>query len=229
MSVLERLRGGLIVSVQAWPGSAIDDPYVLAALALAAQRNGAVGIRAQGVEHLQAIRARVEVPLIGLIKRNYPGYEPYITPTELEIDAVLGAGAEVVAFDATARPRPGGASVADAIARIHAAGALAMADCADLADAERARGAGADILAGTLCGYTDATQDTPLPALGLVRGLRDLGAFAVCEGGVHTPEMLAAAFAAGADAVVVGTAICNVDWQVRRFAAAATRQNQPPR
>lgn len=226
MSVLEQLRGGLIVSVQAWPGSAIDDSYVLAAMAAAAQANGAAGIRMQGEANLRAGRARVSVPLIGLIKRDYQGYGPYITPTLSEVAAVLETGADIVAVDATGRPRPDGSMLDDAIAAIHGAGRLAMADCATYADAVAARAAGADILATTLCGYTDETQGHSLPALDLVGRVAGLESFIVCEGGIHRPELVARALEAGADAVVVGTAITNVDWLVREFASLTEKHGK---
>ena len=73
MTLPESLRGGLIVSVQAWPGSAIDDPYVIAAMARAAADNGAAGLRIQGIANIEAVRARVDLPIVGLIKREYPG------------------------------------------------------------------------------------------------------------------------------------------------------------
>jgi N-acylglucosamine-6-phosphate 2-epimerase len=224
MSILNDLRGGLIVSVQAKAGSAIDDPNVLAAMALAASQNGAVAVRMQGVANLRAARARVRVPIVGIIKREYPGYEPYITPSLEEVRAVVETGAEIVAFDATDRARPSGITVPELIAAIHSAGRLAMADCATLADARSAARAGADIVATTLAGYTPGTKGTPLPALGLVGELATLGTFTICEGGVARPEQLAAALAAGADAVVVGTAITNVDFLVGEFAKAAAKR-----
>lgn len=219
MNVLDRIRGGLIVSVQAWPGSAIDDPYVLAAIAAAAEANGAVAVRMQGVENLRAARARVTVPVIGIIKRVYEGFEPYITPTLDEVHAIAQTGAEIVAFDATARPRPGGVIVDDVVEAIHRHGLLAMADCAEPGDAVAAAAADADIVATTLCGYTERTKGTPLPALSLVRELAELGRFVIAEGGVTTPQALSDAFSSGAHAVVVGTAITNIDWLVREFAA----------
>lgn len=220
MSLLEHLRGGLIVSVQARAGSAIDDPAVLAAMALAAEQNGAVGVRIQGAPNLRAVRARVSVPVIGLVKREYGGFEPYITPTLEEVREVLGAGAEIVAFDATERARPGGVGVADLVAAIHAGGALAMADCARAEDGICAAAAGAEIVATTLCGYTRETHGTALPALHLVAELKQASGFVICEGGIHAPEQAADARAAGADAVVVGTAITNTEWLVRRYADA---------
>lgn len=225
MNVLDRLRRGLIVSVQAWPGSAIDDPYVLAAMAAAAQQNGAVGVRIQGVANLRAVRARVDVPMIGIIKREYPGFEPYITPTLEEVKAIVDCGAEIVAFDATGRERPAGTTIDALIEAIHASGAIAMADCATSADALCARAAGAEIVASTLCGYTPATKGHPLPALDLVRQMCELDAFVICEGGVRTPEQAAAALSAGADAVVVGTAITNTDALVREFASLMPKEN----
>ncbi len=172
MSLLESLRGGLIVSVQAWRGSALDDPHVIAAMARAAQESGAVG-GAHCRRRTTCTRCArgSTVPIIGLIKREYAGFEPYITPTLEEVRAVVACGAEIVAFDATRRRRPGGVEVSDVIDAIHAAGRLAMADCATPADALAARSAGADAVATTLCGYTADTKGVPLPALDLVREL----------------------------------------------------------
>jgi N-acylglucosamine-6-phosphate 2-epimerase len=217
----DSLRGGLIVSVQAWSGSPIDDPYVIAAMAAAAEQGGAAAVRVQGIEHLRAVRARVAIPIVGLIKRRCDGFDPYITPSQDDVAAVIAAGAEIVAFDATGRPRPDGATVASIVEAVKEAGRIAMADCATAADALCAHAAGADIVATTLCGYTPETEGHPLPALDFVREVRDLGAFVICEGGVHRPDQVAAALKAGAGAVVVGTAITNVDWLVREFAGSA--------
>lgn len=223
MTILERLRGGLIVSVQAWPGSAIDDPAVLAAMAAAAEANGAVAVRMQGVENLRAARARVAVPIIGLIKRAYDGFEPYITATREEVRAIAATGAEIVAFDATSRARPGALDARDIVAEIHALGCVAMADCSDASDGLHARAAGAAILATTLAGYTEQTKGTPLPALQLARAFAQLDTFVIVEGGVGRPDDVARAFESGASAVVVGTAITNIDALVREFAARAPK------
>ena len=223
MNQLQRLRGGLIVSVQARTGSALDDPHVLAALAQAAAENGAAGVRIQGVRNLRAVRERVSLPIVGIIKREYEGFEPYITPTLREVREVLDCGAEIVAFDATGRPHPEGHTTADLVAAIHEGGALAMADCAQPGDGVSAAAAGADVIATTLCGYTKETQGTPLPALDLVRAFAETETFVICEGGIHAPEQAAAAMQAGAQAVVVGTAITNAEWLVQRFAQALRR------
>jgi len=201
---LERLRG-VIVSVQA-PGSLLDTPATIALLARVAEANGAAAVRVQGGPTIAAVKRAVAIPVIGLVKRSYAGFLPYITPTLREVAEIVAAGADVVAFDATDRPRPGGASVAAMVASITARSALAMADCACAADGVRAAAAGAALVATTLCGYTADTAGMPLPA--------------ICEGGVGRPEDVTAAFAAGAYAVVVGTAITNVDVLVQRFVAA---------
>ncbi|MFY9663760.1 MAG: N-acetylmannosamine-6-phosphate 2-epimerase [Candidatus Cybelea sp.] len=223
MSLLNSIRGGLIVSVQAWRGSAMDDPSIIAAMAKAAQESGAVAVRVAGSEHLRAVRARVELPIIGLIKREYPGFEPYITPTLEEIGAVVAGGAEIVALDATRRRRPGNVALGELIAAIHAAGRLALADCATAADGIAAAELGADLLASTLCGYTLETAGQRLPALDLVAELAATGSFSICEGAVRSPGDVRAALAAGADAVCVGSAITNVDWLVREFAGATDK------
>jgi N-acylglucosamine-6-phosphate 2-epimerase len=223
VNLLDELCGGLIVSVQAWAGSALDDPHVIAAMAQAAEESGAVAVRIAGERHLSAVRSRVALPVVGLIKREYPGYEPYITPTLEEARAVIAHGAEIVAFDATGRERPGGTTLSDLVDAIHDGGRLALADCATLADAEAAVRLGADLIATTLCGYTSDSREQALPAFGLVAEFSRLKCFAICEGGVRSPADVRAALEAGADAVCVGSAITNVDWLVREFAGAATR------
>ncbi len=219
-ALLERLRGRLVVSVQAEAGSLLNTPETIALLARVAVANGAAAVRIEGGVRIGAVRRAVDVPIIGIVKRAYAGFAPYITASDREIAEVVAAGAEIVAFDATARPRPDGRDVADVVAAIQGRGALAMADCATEGDVRRAAAAGADVVATTLCGYTDETRGIPLPALTLVRACKVSGAFAICEGGVATPTDLQEAFTSGADAVVVGTALTNIDVLVRRFSGA---------
>jgi N-acylglucosamine-6-phosphate 2-epimerase len=223
MNVLDVLRGGLIVSVQAEGGSELNTPETIALLCRVAVANGAVGVRVEGLSRIAAAVRAVSVPVIGLVKRSYEGFLPYITPSGRELAEIAAAGAAAAAFDATGRPRPDGRDVTAVVAEIHRRGLLAVADCAAAADVRAAAAAGCDALATTLCGYTDATREEPLPALGLVRACADTGRFAICEGGIGDPGALRAAFAAGADAAVVGTALTNVDALVRRFAAATPR------
>jgi N-acylglucosamine-6-phosphate 2-epimerase len=219
--VLDALRGRLIVSVQAEPSSPLNAPETIALLCRVAVANGAAGVRVEGLARIGAARRAVTVPVVGLVKRAYAGYEPYITASEREIAEAVAGGADIVAFDATERARPDGRDVAAAVGAIRARGALALADCATADDVRRAAAARAHAVATTLSGYTEATRGTPLPALDLLRACAASGVFAICEGGIASPDDVRDAFAAGADAVVVGTAITNVDALVRRFAAAA--------
>lgn len=217
MSLLDELRGKLIVSVQAPAGSALDDPYVLAAMARAVQDAGACAVRMQGAANLRAARERVNVPVIGIVKRNCEGFEPYITPTLEDAGRIAALGCEIVAFDVTRRARPDGSSTRRFVEAIHAEGALAMADCAQPDDGREAAAAGADILATTLCGYTADTKGASLPALDLVRAFSRMGSFVICEGGIRVPTGARAAIEAGADAIVVGNAISGLASLVGEF------------
>lgn len=230
MTALEEMRGGLIVSVQARSDSPLADPATIAALARCAQAGGAVAVRIEGIRNLRAVKAVVSVPTIGLIKRAYTGFEPYITPTQREVGELLESGADIIAFDATARRRPAGATVESLVEAIRGMGAIAMADCATAADGVAACALGVPIVATTLCGYTKETTGASLPALDLVRKLDALGAFVICEGGIRTPQSARAALDAGSDAVVVGTAITDIEWVTARFSAALrehTRTDAP--
>jgi N-acylglucosamine-6-phosphate 2-epimerase len=222
--VLERLRGGLIVSIQPAAASVLNTPETVALLARCAVANGAAGVRIEGRSRIAAVRRAVDVPIVGLVKRTYAGFAPYITATAAEIEEIAAAGADLVAFDATARARPGGFTVAAAVAAIRAYGLVALADCATDAELTAAAAAGAHAVATTLCGYTDETRGASLPAIDLLPRASASGAFAILEGGVASPDDVRRAFAAGAAAVVVGTAISDVDAHVRRFAQAVPSQ-----
>lgn len=224
-SVLENLRGGLIVSCQAEVGTPLGLPEVLAALAAAAERGGAVGIRANGPQNLAAICAAVRVPVIAIYKVVTPGSEVYITPTFEAAHKVYIAcdpPPAILAFDATPRPRPGEEDWRALLSRIKTElGALAMADISTLEEGLAAAEAGADLVATTLSGYTPYTaarRASGDPDLDLVRQLAErISAPVVCEGRIHSPEQARAALEAGAFAVVVGTAITAIDWVTRRY------------
>lgn len=224
--VIAGLRGRLVVSCQAPPGSPLRRPDVLAALAAAAEQGGAGAIRAEGAESIAAIRAAVGVPIVGLRKREAAGSPVYITPAVEDAVAMRDAGADVVAVDATRRARPGGEGPDAFLARVRDAlgpGAEVLADVDDLAAGVAAAEAGATAVATTLSGYTDGEGAADGgPDLGLVGALvARVDVPVVAEGRYATPADVAAAFAAGAWAVVVGTAITDALALTRRFAAAA--------
>ncbi|AZT99696.1 N-acetylmannosamine-6-phosphate 2-epimerase [Brevibacterium linens] len=206
--ILEALQGRLIVSAQAYPGEPMRDPRTMAQVAASAVSGGAAAVRVQGLDDIQATRSAVEVPIIGLWKDGKDGV--VITPTFQHAYAVALAGSHIVALDGTRRERPDGLSLAETVERLHEqTNALVMADCGSLDDAKAAVEAGADIIGTTLAGYTGERAKTEGPDLGLISALRraELPALLVAEGRIHTPLHAAAAVDAGADSVVVGTAI----------------------
>jgi N-acylglucosamine-6-phosphate 2-epimerase len=220
VNLLDRLRGGLIVSVQPRASSVLSTPETVALLARCAEANGAAALRVEGAQRIAAVRAAVRIPIVGLVKGSPNANTPYITTSEADVEAVAAAGAELVAFDATGRPRPHGATVGALMEAIRRCGRVPFADCAELADGLAAAEAGAEIVATTLAGYTSSTRGRRLPALDLVTALAAFHAFVVCEGGVATPDDARAARAAGARAICVGTAITDTDALVERFAHA---------
>jgi N-acylglucosamine-6-phosphate 2-epimerase len=219
----DQLAGSLIVSVQAPEGSPLRDPAVIAALAEASLRNGARGVRLESPEHIGAVRHRCpDALIVGLWKRSYSESPVYITPGWKEIEAVWAAGADLVAIDATLRDRPGGQRLEDLVRRCHQElGAPLMADVDSLESALHAAHLGCCWIGTTLYGYTAATGGMAPPPMHLLPSLRlqlPADVALICEGGVNTPERAAEALRAGADAVVVGTAITGVDLQVARYA-----------
>lgn len=217
---IEAIKGGLVVSCQAYPGEPLRHPETMAQMAMAAVEGGAVGIRCQGLSDIAAIKGQVEVPVIGIWKDGREGV--YITPTLRHARCCASAGADIVAIDATGRPRPDGRTYADTVRALHDEGIVVMADCGSFADAERAVEAGSDIISTTLSGYTGERKKTDGPDFDLLR--RMVAAFGdatpvLCEGRVHTPDQLTQVMAVGAWAAVVGTAITHPTSITRWFAA----------
>lgn len=222
--ILDAVRGRLIVSVQAPDGHALRDTYALTRIAMACVDGGTPAIRCGGYGGLEDIRSivdAVDVPVFGLTKEGTTGV--YITPTRESVAAVADAGAAVVCADATDRPRPDGSAFADLVPVAHEHGALIMADCATPQDAERAAAAGADIVSTTMAGYTPDREQTVGPDLECLREARGLvgdDVFVIGEGRFHEPADLPKGVEAGADAIIVGTAITAPDWITAHFAAA---------
>jgi putative N-acetylmannosamine-6-phosphate epimerase len=216
-SMLDTLRGRLVVSCQPVPGGPMDRADIIVALALAALDGGAAGLRIEGAANVAAVRRATRAPIIGLIKRDLDHSAVRITPFLEDVDALVAAGADIVAVDATDRARP--VPVPGLIARIRAQARLAMADCATDAEGRAAREAGAEVLGSTMSGYTGGAVPEA-PDLALVAALARMGAFTVAEGRIHRPEQAAEARRAGADAVVVGSAITRTEHVSSWFAKA---------
>lgn len=206
-SVIEKLHGGLIVSCQAYPGEPLRHPETMAQMALAAQEGGACAIRCQGLSDISAIKGQVQIPVIGIWKEGDEGV--YITPTLRHARCCIAAGCDIVALDATCRPRPDGLTYAQTVEALHNDGAIVMADCGSIEDAYQAVDAGSDIISTTLAGYTGVREKTEGPDIELlgemVRNFPDIPV--LCEGRIHTPQQLEIVMQHGAWAAVVGTAI----------------------
>ena len=146
--LIQSLKGKLIVSVQAYMGEPLRTPETMAQMSRACELGGAAAIRCQGLADIAAIKGRCEVPVIGLWKDGHEGV--YITPTLRHARACVAAGADIVAIDATDRPRPDGKSVEDTFRPLHEEGVLLMADCATIEDIRRAVDMGFDLVSTTL-------------------------------------------------------------------------------
>ncbi|GIH17168.1 N-acetylmannosamine-6-phosphate 2-epimerase [Rugosimonospora africana] len=223
-SAIDAIASGLVVSCQAEQGHPLHGPQFMAAMARAAAAAGAVGIRAEGAEDVAAVRAATGLPVIGIRKIRYSGGQRlFITPTYADAEQVVAAGASIVATEGTARPRPDGQNLATLIRQIHdRLGVPVMADVDSVESGLYAHRAGADLLASTLSGYTTDRAAAPDgPDIDLVAALAAATPLpVVAEGRIWTPEHVSAALAAGAHAVVVGTAITNPLEITRRFVSA---------
>lgn len=225
---LTETKGGLIVSCQALEEEPLHSSYIMSRMAYAAMLGGARGIRANSVEDITEIRKTVDLPMIGIIKKVYGNCSVYITPTMAEVDALAATGVEVIAIDATHRPRPDGRSLDEVFPEIRSRypEQLFMADCATYEDGLRAKALGFDIVGTTMCGYTDDTRGTPLPSFELIRrfcGTLDMPVIA--EGGIWDAPTLGKVLATpGIHASVVGSAITRPMEITRHFVEAIGRQ-----
>lgn len=212
----------VIASVQADAGTPLDNPQTLLACAQASIQQGVKVLRLQGVENIQAIRPAVDIPVIGLIKREFSDSEIYITPTENEVKELISTKCEIIAIDATERARPNGEELSDLLKLIKSAGRLAMADCDSFSSIQNAETLGFDMISTTLSGYTpDTFSSSKEPNLNLLRSARwATDAVLLAEGRFVEPWQVQAALQIGADGVVIGGAINDPIKQTRRFISA---------
>jgi N-acylglucosamine-6-phosphate 2-epimerase len=216
---------GVIISCQAPEGSPLRDPHVMVRMAEAAQKAGAVAIRAEGVADIEAIAANVTLPIIGIRKKHYQDSDVYITATRSDVDLVADAGAQLVALDATSRERPNGESLAEVIAHARTRSLIVMADLSRFGDAEHALAAGADILGTTLVGASADDVRPNGPNISVVERLAHAypGIPLIAEGRYASPADVTGALDAGATAVVAGRAVTDSYALARDLVEAADR------
>lgn len=219
-------KGGLIVSCQALKDEPMFGSGVMAKFALAAKQGGAVGIRANTVKDIRAIKKAVDLPIIGIIKKVYAGSPVYITPTFSEAKTLIDEGVDVIATDGTLRLRPRGETLSDLVKKIRDYNdkVLLMADCSTVEEGENAEKLGFDFIGTTLSGYTEYTKGVSLPDYEMiVKLVRILKTPVIAEGGIKTPEELKKALDSGAFAAVVGGAITRPKQITERFVSAIKR------
>ena len=220
------MKGQIIVSCQATPGEPLYDPErsVMPLMARAAKLAGARMIRTSSARDIAGIKEETGLPVIGLIKREYPGYCGRITMTMREVDECMDALADIVSIDCTFNPRGDGLTPGEFLKQVKDKypNIIIMADCATLEEGLAAYEAGADLVGSTMNGYTPQTKDCKgEPNYELVRQLaRSLPCPVIAEGRVHTPEQARRMLEIGAWAVVVGGAITRPLEIAQRYFAA---------
>ncbi len=218
---MANLNRGLIVSCQAVKGEPLYGLDMMHHFARAAVLGGAKGIRANYVSDIKAIKNEVDVPVIGIIKAVYEGSDVYITPTLKEVKELLSTGCEVIALDATNRPRPNGENLKDLVAYIreNAPSVEIMADCSTFEEAKAADEMGFDYVGSTMRGYTEYTKGISIPDYDMLAKMRrELNAKVIAEGGIWEISQLDKVLECDPYAVVIGSAITRPMDITKRFA-----------
>ncbi|MDU8925485.1 N-acetylmannosamine-6-phosphate 2-epimerase [Pasteurellaceae bacterium LIM206] len=219
--VMKKLKYKLVASCQPVDNGPMDRPDIVAAMAQASVLGGAAGLRIEGIENLKAVRQVVDVPIIGIVKRDLTDSPIRITPFLQDIEELAQAGADIIAVDGTDRPRP--VELASAVRKIHELGCLAMADCSNLSEGLYCQELGFDIIGSTMSGYVGGEIPTE-PDTQLVRDLHEAGCYVMAEGRYNTPALARSAIENGAYAVTVGSALTRlehvVDWFVHEIDSA---------
>lgn len=222
VEVLDKLKGGLIVSCQALEEEPLYSSEIMMRMAKAAQIGGAVGIRANTPGDCLEIKKNVDLPLISIYKKVYGDNDVYITPTIEEVKALLTVNPEIIAVDATTRQRPDGKSLEEFLKQIRKIyDGLVMADISNYEEAIEAEKLGFDIVSTTLSGYTDYTLDSKKPDIELISKLAEkIRIPMIAEGNIGTPSLAVDCLKAGAWCVVVGGAITRPQLITKKFTNA---------
>ena len=222
---VESLKGKLIVSCQALPHEPLHSSFIMGRMALAAKEGGAYGIRANTKEDIAEIQARVDLPVIGIVKRDYEDSKVYITPTMKEIEELMEVKPEIIALDATVDLKPGGKTLDGFYREIRAAypEQLLMADCSTVEEALHADELGFDFIGTTLVGYTEQSRGLKIEAddFAIIRQIVAKARHRViAEGNINTPEKARRVIELGAFSVVVGSIITRPQLITKSFAEA---------
>lgn len=216
--VLDKLRGKLIVSCQALEDEPLHSSFIMGRMALAAKEGGASAIRAQSYNDIVEIKKNVDLPIIGIVKRNYSDSEVYITPTKKEVEELIKTKCEIIALDATDRKRPNDEKIEDLVKLIHDNGVLAMADCSTVEECIEAEKIGFDIISTTLFGYTDYSRNFDGPDFESIKKiLESTQTPLIAEGKINTPEDLRKVYECGVFSAVVGSAITRPQLITKKF------------
>ncbi|CAI0842538.1 putative N-acetylmannosamine-6-phosphate 2-epimerase [Buttiauxella sp. A2-C2_NF] len=208
---INRLKDQLIVSCQPVTDGPMDSTDIVVAMARSAELAGAGAVRIEGVDNVRQVSRYLDIPVIGIVKRDLDDSPVRITPFLNDVSALIVAGASVIAIDATDRTRP--VPIAELYQLARQSGVLVMADCSTLAEGIAAAELGFDLIGTTLSGYTEETTSQPMdrPDIELISELAERGYLVMAEGRTRTPTHAAAALKAGAFAVTVGSAITRVE------------------
>lgn len=223
--MLEKIKGKLVVSCQALENEPLHSSYIMSRLAVAAAQGGACGIRANSVVDIKDIKEVVDLPVIGIIKRDYPDSEVFITATTKEIDELATSGCDMIALDGTGRQRPNKEELAEVVryAKDTYPHLLLMADVALVSEAKYASEIGFDCVSSTLIGYTKESRQLDVSAHDfalLKEMLAVIDVPLIAEGNINTPEKLARVLALGAHSAVVGSAITRPQLITKTFVDA---------
>lgn len=206
------MKNGLIVSCQALPDEPLHSPFIMSKMALAAQMAGASGIRANGVEDILAIKEESNLPLIGIIKKDYEGKIPFITPTMKEVEELIETNIEIIALDATINQNED--FLKEVLAKYP--NQKFMADISTVEEGLRAEKLGFDFIGTTLVGYTEQSKNTNNFDV-LKELLEKCTKPVIAEGNFDTPEKAKEALEMGAYSVVVGSAITRPQIIAKKF------------